>query len=147
MITMDDYTWLMWNVQLVYLSRLLPTTTSFNWTMFSCLHASKIDISRNPLTGKPSFSCSIRTFFKATIVPFFESLALSENVQHKLRIRCACNFDEWYSTTYRQFHMFLLRFGSAFRIQIQIGIVLTSQSRLVSKLWHKPVLSMWYVTY
>ena len=57
------------------LSRLLPTTTSFSWTIFSCLQDSNTLISLKPLTGKPSFSCSIRTFFKATTLSFFVSLA------------------------------------------------------------------------
>lgn len=60
-----------------YLSRLFPTTTSFSWTMFSCRQLSSTDISRNPLIGKPSFSCSIRTFFRATTQSFLVSRARS----------------------------------------------------------------------
>lgn len=61
-----------------YLSRLLPTTTSFKCTMFSCRQLNKTWISRRPLTGIPSLSKSILTFFNATIFSETVSFARSK---------------------------------------------------------------------
>ena len=59
-----------------YSSSLSPMTTSRSATMFSCLEAINVCISRKPVTGKPSIALSILSFLRATTSPVAISFAL-----------------------------------------------------------------------
>lgn len=116
-----------YSIEMKMLSRLLPTTTSFNLTMFSWSHICKIAISRKPLIGNPSFSLSIRTRFNATILPPL-SVSRARSVEMTTQL-VIFDFEIHPMNTHKRRHRCPHRFDSISRIRWRVDTCPTENRR------------------